>query len=72
MAEKLQETRVQADKFWIWRINREENQLLKEFSSDQSGEANVKRLQESIIKARHVAENIKKKSVEKEARTRDL
>ena len=60
--EKQSETNVQLDKFWIWRVNREENLLLKELSDNRETETNIKRLQTSIVKAKEVAAKIKARS----------
>lgn len=52
-------SKVQTDKFWIWRINREEDQLIKDIDGNRHNLANCKRLEESIIKAEKTAALIK-------------
>jgi hypothetical protein len=53
------ETKVQQDRFWTWRVNREENLIIKEFEDIEERSSNQERLQKSIIKAKIVAENLK-------------
>lgn len=56
---KDKDTRVQQDRFWTWRINREENQVIREINQGQERVDNKKRLQFSIDKAKEVASKIK-------------
>ncbi len=56
------ETRLQQDRFWIWRVNREENLMIKEFENIEERASNQERLQKSIIKAKIVADHLKHKT----------
>lgn len=57
-----EDSRVQQDRFWIWRINREENQVVREISNTQEKFDNQKKLQTSIDKAKTVASKIKNRA----------
>ena len=53
------ETRVQQDRFWIWRVNREENLAIKEFGNAQERLGNQEKLNLSVAKAKMIAEKIR-------------
>jgi len=55
MEKSFGSSKVQTDQFWIWRINREEDQLMKDIESNRHNAANCKRLEKSIIKAEKTA-----------------
>ncbi|OMJ67213.1 hypothetical protein SteCoe_35691 [Stentor coeruleus] len=60
---------VQKDKFWTWRVNREENLMMKEFDYTQERDANQIRLMHSVEKAREVAAKIRKRPADKSTST---
>lgn len=53
------ETRVQQDRFWTWRVNREENLAIKEFGNAQERLGNQEKLNLSVAKAKLIAEKIR-------------
>jgi len=57
-----EDSKVQQDRFWIWRINREENLVVREISNAQEKFDNHKKLQSSIDKAKSVASKIRTRS----------
>lgn len=63
------ETRVQQDKFWTWKVNREENLAINEFSNTQERLKNYERLNLSVAKAKLIAERIKHRRQENHATT---
>ena len=60
---------VQEDKFWIWRVNKEENLMIQELETCKEKEENLKRLHGSIEKAKEVASKIRKRPTEKATNT---
>jgi hypothetical protein len=60
---------VQKDKFWTWRVNREENLMMKEFDYTQERDANKIRLMHSVEKAKEVAAKIRKRPADKSTST---
>jgi hypothetical protein len=69
MEKKPEPSHVQSDNFWIWRVNREENLMLKEMTATRENTANLKRLQDSILKAKEVASKIKHRPANKGVNT---
>ena len=63
------ETRVQQDKFWTWKVNREENLAINEFSNTQERLKNYERINLSVAKAKLIAERIKHRRQENHATT---
>lgn len=59
---KEADSRVQQDRFWTWRVNREENRVIQEINQVQERVDNQKRLQTSIEKAKEVASRIKNRN----------
>ena len=65
MEKKYETTPVQNDKFWTWRVNREEELIMKERDFSEEMVDNVRRLREGVERAREVAAGIKRRQDEK-------
>ncbi|CAG9314211.1 unnamed protein product [Blepharisma stoltei] len=50
---------VQDDRFWTWRVDREESHLVQLLSQEEDTKSNIDRLQKAVIKAKKVAAKIK-------------